>query len=314
MPRQPNLFGFPAPQHPQQGNNGLAGVFGRLARNGAQPPLLTGHNPGHQNGNVQGWVPGPVPGVVIQYNIHYQNTQHQQGQVHPPAATPTPRPLPPFSGFVGPDQNWRPWRVDRWLDQEMSRSRADENSANSGSNQAVSESFITGTSVSGGSQIPAGTSGRGSSQHTPANAAIFHNESSSSTGNTTSPLTLPSLIPLDPVHVPVAPAVFRAHDYTPRPRSPTRTVSHTATERIIFDTELMQMDHLTREAIDERLRIFENVSVTIDRCVADLVRVRGALPMSPNTALPSTGPGSGAPDPIQCEISPYLMAKVLIYH
>lgn len=73
----------------------------------------------------------------------------------------------------------------------------------------------------------------------------------------------------------------------------------------------MPMDCFTREAIDERLRILENVSVTIDRCVADLVRVRSALPMSPNTALPSTGP---TPDPIQCETSPYLIEKVLIYH
>lgn len=38
------------------------------------------------------------------------------------------------------------------------------------------------------------------------------------------------------------------------------------------------MDQLTREAIDERLRILENVSGTVYRCVEDLLRLRSTLP------------------------------------
>ena len=106
---------------------------------------------------------------------------------------------------------------------------------------------------------------------------------------------LPSLIPLDPEHVPATPAAFRA-DGDCMPRSLPQTGSHTATEHTVSSAELTPMDHLTREAIDERLRILENVSVTIDRCVADLVRVRSSLPISLSTALPSTT------DPIQCEV------------
>jgi len=39
------------------------------------------------------------------------------------------------------------------------------------------------------------------------------------------------------------------------------------------------MDELTREAIDERLRILENVSGTIYQCVEDLLMLRSAMPV-----------------------------------
>jgi E3 ubiquitin-protein ligase synoviolin len=38
------------------------------------------------------------------------------------------------------------------------------------------------------------------------------------------------------------------------------------------------MDHLTREAIDERLRVLERVSNTLYGCVDDLLRMRSSLP------------------------------------
>ncbi|KAL4074300.1 hypothetical protein V8B97DRAFT_1930850 [Scleroderma yunnanense] len=293
-PRQPNPFGFPGPQHPQGVNNGLARIFDRLAGNAAQTPLTTGPNPGHQNANMQGWLPGPVPGVVIQYNIQYQNTQqHEQAQIPPLATTPTTlRPLPPFGGFVGPDQHWRPWGMNhRWSNQEATRSRTDVSN-----NRTATEPSITSPLVSEGSQTPTETPGRSRLHRFPTTAGLSPNESTTTCNTTTVPLTLPSLIPLDPVHVPVTPAASRAHvDFTPRLRSPTLTASHTSAEAIVSDAQLMLMHHLTREAIDERLRILENVSTTINRCVVDLMRVRSALPISPNTSIPR----DVASDPIQ---------------
>lgn len=47
------------------------------------------------------------------------------------------------------------------------------------------------------------------------------------------------------------------------------------------------MDRLTREAIDERLRILEGVSNTVYRCIEDLTRVRSALPAPPPNEDPS---------------------------
>lgn len=51
----------------------------------------------------------------------------------------------------------------------------------------------------------------------------------------------------------------------------------------LTDVQLGQLDRLTREAIDERLRVLEGVQSTVWRCVEDLTRLR--------SALPETGPG-----------------------
>jgi hypothetical protein len=40
------------------------------------------------------------------------------------------------------------------------------------------------------------------------------------------------------------------------------------------------MDSVTREAIDERLRVLEGVSGAVYRCIDDLMRMRSALPVS----------------------------------
>lgn len=44
------------------------------------------------------------------------------------------------------------------------------------------------------------------------------------------------------------------------------------------DEELARMDRLTREAIDERLRVLESVSQTVYGCVDELMRLRSSLP------------------------------------
>jgi len=47
------------------------------------------------------------------------------------------------------------------------------------------------------------------------------------------------------------------------------------------------MDRVTREAIDERLRVLEGVSGAVFRCIEDLMRVRSSLP-APTTPVPGT--------------------------
>ncbi|CAE6481537.1 unnamed protein product [Rhizoctonia solani] len=46
----------------------------------------------------------------------------------------------------------------------------------------------------------------------------------------------------------------------------------------ISDTHLRQLDRVTRETIDERLRILENVQTTVWQCVEELTRLRSSLP------------------------------------
>jgi len=52
------------------------------------------------------------------------------------------------------------------------------------------------------------------------------------------------------------------------------------------------MDRVTREAIDERLRVLEGVSGAVSRCIEDLVRMRSALPVTsaPRTQTPVAPP------------------------
>jgi len=53
------------------------------------------------------------------------------------------------------------------------------------------------------------------------------------------------------------------------------------------------MDRVTREAIDERLRVLEGVSGAVFRCIEDLMRVRSSLPAPTNT--PETVPSTANP-------------------
>ena len=60
----------------------------------------------------------------------------------------------------------------------------------------------------------------------------------------------------------------------------------------LTDEQLAVMDNLTREAIDERLRVLEGVSGAVFRCIDDLMRMRSVLPSSstPTTAAVPTPP------------------------
>lgn len=58
------------------------------------------------------------------------------------------------------------------------------------------------------------------------------------------------------------------------------------------DEQLAALDALTRESIDERLRILEGVSSSVYRCIDDLMRMRSALPMSNASTSTTAGPAN----------------------
>ncbi len=71
------------------------------------------------------------------------------------------------------------------------------------------------------------------------------------------------------------------------PARPLTTLPPTLT-----DAQLAHLDVLTREAIDERLRVLEGVSSTMYRCIEELTRLRSVLPVAAGPAPPVTQTGS----------------------
>lgn len=68
----------------------------------------------------------------------------------------------------------------------------------------------------------------------------------------------------------------------------------------LTEQQLQIMDRLTREAIDERLKVLEGVSGTLHRCIDDLMRMRSVLPTIP--AGPSTSNDSSDASTIPTEL------------
>ncbi|TFY64807.1 hypothetical protein EVJ58_g2375 [Rhodofomes roseus] len=60
----------------------------------------------------------------------------------------------------------------------------------------------------------------------------------------------------------------------------------------LTEQQLARLDHVTREAIDERLRVLEGVSGVVYRCIEELTRVRSVLP-APAHAGPASASASG---------------------
>ncbi|KII92232.1 hypothetical protein PLICRDRAFT_172347 [Plicaturopsis crispa FD-325 SS-3] len=93
----------------------------------------------------------------------------------------------------------------------------------------------------------------------------------------------------------------RRHDALWQPRQPPSApasqpeagpsnAAPTAADLVQMDQlQLAHMDRVTREAIDERLRVLEGVSTTLYNCMNELMRMRSSLPV-----LPSAGAGTRA--------------------
>lgn len=96
--------------------------------------------------------------------------------------------------------------------------------------------------------------------------------------------TLPTL-PLQPNSHSTSPLPFSRSGLSasPSPFTPQSSSTNTFPSQLpasLTDDQLATLDRLTREGIDERLRILEGVSGTIYRCVDDLLRLRSALPQA----------------------------------
>jgi len=81
----------------------------------------------------------------------------------------------------------------------------------------------------------------------------------------------------------------------PTPRQPISRQPISQLPPTLTEGQLALMDRVTREAIDERLRVLEGVSGAVFRCIEDLMRVRSSLPAP--TSAPGTIPSPANPSP-----------------
>ena len=84
----------------------------------------------------------------------------------------------------------------------------------------------------------------------------------------------------------------RVHDFSshasaiPLPAQQQRSSALPHLSPSLTDEQLANLDRLTRESIDERLRILEGVSSAVYRCIDDLMRLRSAIPPTTMDTVP----------------------------
>ena len=57
---------------------------------------------------------------------------------------------------------------------------------------------------------------------------------------------------------------------------------------VVTDEQLTRMEQLTREAIDERLRVLGRVDEVVNMCIDELTRMRSVLPPVESASIAST--------------------------
>lgn len=291
----------PGPRpNPQDRNNPL-GFLGRFF--GVPNPAR-----GHNNAN------GHHPGIFINYQVQYQFPRRQNdNNLHDEQL----RPPPPFVGFPGPGGAWQPWPAQgvaqpqptpnptpaetpltdgsppheaetSSASQNTSQSAEDLPSARDAARQAALRRF---ESQADGNR-PEGSTSEPMPQPTP----------TSLPSTSTTSLRPPQLIPLFD---------FRDTAGSPRPSSATHapapdidpgsssqiaqdsTTTRSRLPRTLAEDQLELLDTLTRDSIEERLRILDGVSATLNECVDTLLKLRSALPPLPETITTNTsGPSS----------------------
>ncbi|KAG1771146.1 hypothetical protein EV702DRAFT_1181480 [Suillus placidus] len=296
IPGQPINFGN-QPQAPRNVNN--------------QPP---------PNAMAQGWLPGQAPGVVIQYNIQYQGPPPSR-DASQTTATATPQPVPRFSGFTGLDGQWRQWGMDpRWFGDEPSGA-SDQPSTIAGDSRlnprdaaaaAASQRFGHKNTRRSNAEAPGFSNDTPDAKPASGEAPnVSPSDAGVSCAMPDPDLAIPSFIPLHAHEIPsrigTLQGIDQSHNHLWQPLPPSSNGDVVPTPSLsaavpvgavqtplrvlppnLTDEQLMLMDQITREAIDERLRILEGVSVAVSRCVEDLMRVRSTLPVSSNTPSAST--------------------------
>ncbi|KAL1753710.1 hypothetical protein FB107DRAFT_292206 [Schizophyllum commune] len=273
----------------------VGGLFGggaaRPAGGPAAPPAPTQAPQQPQNNRIH-VQHLPAGGLVVQYHIHY-GPGGQQGAAAPTVTTSRPplQDVQPLEGFMGPNGVWQPWPNPT---NEAPTTRAPTSPTSPTSPTTSTDSQETATSPSSSTATPSQASETEISAREAARAAFLRRmnaggptstsdgtaaEPSASTP-TTSASAPSTTAPTATAPTPTAttspaplqvPLLVPAVDEIEIRRAPPSAARMT-------DEELGRMDRLTREAIDERLRVLESVSQTVYGCVDELMRLRSALP------------------------------------
>jgi len=310
--QQENVLGLQAQVNAQNGNNPL-GFLGRLFGPANRLP-----NVADRQANQ-----GQQPGIFINYQVQYRfPEQRNEGDLQ----VQQQQQLPPYPGFQGPGGVWQPWPREGATQPQTTTPE------NSRTDRPASESQVDTASPSQGplgcAALPAREAARqaalrrfGSDQE----MKDIPNESgpATSTSNVVDPYPQESA-PTNDISIGSSPPqlipLFNFDLHAQSSLVPPQSVLQSATSPITPETilsrlpkgdlgssttsgdpsqslteeQLARLDMLTRESIDERLRILENVSASMHRCVDDLLRLRSALPV---LDLPSTTGASGSPSP-----------------
>ncbi|KAK0437498.1 hypothetical protein EV421DRAFT_1827835 [Armillaria borealis] len=245
--------------------------------------------------------------VVIQYDIHNYPPQNTPNQRDQPPSQPRPlHPPPQFVGFYGPGGVWQPWPEHAALEPTQNGASDASTSASAPAPSSADAPTPSSTDASLPSSEPRNASEAAAlaalrrlnrkdqphdrvssttsdSSSSSSSSSISSSTSDSSDGETsqmneshstsqatsTARVVVPSLIPLDYIH--------SESGSVPTARPPLNPQDRNTNDQLIV------LDRVTREAIDERIRILEGVSGAVYRCIDELIRVRSALPPLPAT-------------------------------
>lgn len=306
--QQDNVLAPQAPVNAQNRNNPL-GFLGRLFG-----------LPNRLNAADRQAVQNQQPGIFINYQVQYQFPERRNG------GNMQLQQLPPYPGFHGPGGAWQPWPGEEAAQPQTTspptvteNSRA-ERQPTSSSTQEPPESSDDTTLSAREAVRQAALRRFGGQQDSPKESAPTMsmsnvvNQPSQEKGSTNNASIGPSppLIPLFDFGLhsqnPIVPSSTTVPVTGPS-QQPTKDLGNSLTSgnlsatpqqlpQSLTEEQLARLDMLTRESIDERLRILENVTTTVHRCIDDLLRLRSALPV---LDPPSTTGASGSPSPSSTE-------------
>ncbi|KAK0504950.1 hypothetical protein EDD18DRAFT_1316142 [Armillaria luteobubalina] len=276
-------------------NNGAANTIDMLRR------LL--NNPNAQNRPLD--VGNNAVNVVIQYDIHNYPPQNTLNQRDQPPAQPQPlHPPPQFVGFYGPGGVWQPWPEHAALESTQNGASDASTSAPTSAGSAPSTNNSTSPTTSAPAPstadvpVPSSTdaslppSEPKNASEAAALAALRRlnrkDQPRDRVSSTTSDSSSSSSSSSNPDLYPTARSPLN-----PLGRNTSRSPSEIPISQLpptLTDDQLTVLDRVTREAIDERIRILEGVSGAVYRCIDELIRVRSALPPLPTTTPTPTAP------------------------
>jgi len=224
-------------------------------------------------------------------------------------------------GLASPTLTASPRQAAALAAMRRSQSSGSTNARMLGSNPALQDNATSTTPVaeSAGDSSSNSTTDSTTINATPSSTAVPSNQASNPSSNSTSP-PVPPLIPLFDTTLPTirvtATPLFTDsfRDYPRRGfvrgRAVEQQIANSSTStwsgpsslpysslrsgqlpQQLSDEQLAALDTLTRDAIDERLRILESVSARATTCVEELLRVRSVLPPQAGRQGGRTGQG-----------------------